>query len=246
MLRIILLIALCYLGLLVGCALLQRKLIYLPSHHSQSSGLTEWRHEKQIIGYARKAATPGTLWLFLHGNAGQAADRTYILPSFPIHDSVYILEYPGYGIRQGSPSLTAFNTAAKDAFELLRAQFPGTPVCIAAESIGSGPASFLATLPYPPEKIVLILPFDTLANVAAHHYPFLPVKLLLRDKWDNIEALKNYRGQLEIFAARGDSIIPIAHAKVVADSKPTAKFHIIEGDHNDWSDSGKVGIRYIP
>lgn len=244
MLRIILLIASCYLLLLVGCALFQRKLIYLPSHHSQSNGLTEWRHENQTIGYVRKTANPETVWLFLHGNAGQASDRTYVLPSFSIQDSVYILEYPGYGIRQGSPSLTSFNTAAKEAYELLKVQFPDTPVCVAAESIGSGPASFLATIPNPPDKIVLITPFDQLSRVAAGHYPFLPVKLMLRDNWDNIETLKSYKGQLEIFAARADSIIPIAHAKAIAKSKSSAKFNVIEGDHNDWSDVGKVKIWY--
>jgi len=244
--RILLLCVAGFMVLLIGCALFQRKLLYFPSHHNENNGLSEWKREGRLIGYARQTRSPETIWLFLHGNAGQASDRTYVLPSFSIQDSVYILEYPGYGIRQGSPSLTAFNTAAREAYELLRIQFPDRPVCIAAESIGSGPASFLATIPNPPDKIVLITPFDRLSKVAADHYSFLPVQLILRDNWDNIEALKTYKGQLELFAARADSIIPIAHAKAIADSKPSARFHVIEGDHNDWSDSGKVKIRYMP
>ena len=231
--------------LLIGCALFQRKLLYLPSHHKENNGLTEWRHEGQLIGYARHARSPETVWLFLHGNAGQAADRTYVLPSFPIQDSVYILEYPGYGIRQGSPSLITFNTAAKEAYELLKILFPGRPVCVAAESIGTGPASFLATLPNPPEKIVLITPFDRLSKVAAGHYPFLPVKLMLRDNWDNKTSLKDYNGHIEIFGARTDTIIPMSHAKKLADSKPSAVFHTIEGGHNDWADAGKVKLQYV-
>jgi pimeloyl-ACP methyl ester carboxylesterase len=231
--------------LLIGFALFQRKLLYLPSHHKENNGLTEWRHEGQIIGYARHARSPETVWLFLHGNAGQAADRTYILPSVPIQDSVYILEYPGYGNRQGSPSLISFNTAAKEAYELLKNQFPNRPVCIAAASIGTGPASYLATIPNPPEKIVLITPFDRLSKVAAGHYPFLPVSLLLRDNWDNIASLKDYNGHIEIFGARTDTIIPISHAKKLADSKPSAVFHTVEGGHNDWADSGSVKLQYI-
>jgi len=245
LIRILLLCAAGYLTLLIGCALFQRKLLYLPSHHKESNGLSEWRHEGQLIGYARHATFPKTIWLFLHGNAGQAADRTYVLPSFSGMDSVYILEYPGFGSRSGSPSMSTLNSAARHAYQLLRVQFPDTPVCIAAESIGSGPASFLATTPNPPEKIVLITPFDMLSKVAADHYPFLPVTLLLRDNWDNITSLKDYNGQLEIFGARADRIIPIAHAKALADSKPATVFHTIEEGHNDWSDGNKVKIQYL-
>lgn len=243
-LRFFLLIAFCYLLLLIGCALFQRKILYMPSHHNELSGLTEWRHEGQLIGYARHARSPETIWLFLHGNAGQAADRTYVLPSFPIQDSVYILEYPGYGSRQGTPSLTSFNTAAREAYEQLKVQFSNRPVCIAAESIGTGPASFLATVSNPPDKIVLITPFDQLSKVAAGHYPFLPVSLLLQDNWNNINSLKDYKGQIEIFGARTDSIIPISHAKSLAASKPSAVFYTIEGGHNDWADGGKVKLQY--
>lgn len=244
MIRILLLMAACYLALLIAVALFQRKLIYLPSHHPEKSSLPEWRDKDQLIGYARPAASPGAVWLFMHGNAGQAADRTYILPSFSVRDAVYILEYPGYGKRAGAPSMAAFNEAASNAYLLLRKQYPATPVCVASESIGSGPASFLATLPTPPDKIVLLLPFDTLGAVAARHYPFVPVKLLLRDNWDNIASLKEYRGQLEVVAARGDAIIPLAHARVLAESIPSARFTVIEGGHNDWADGGKVAIRY--
>lgn len=244
LLRTLLLLAACYLALLIGCALFQRKLIYFPSHHKQSNGLTEWKNGEQLFGYAKRVIAPGTIWLFLHGNAGQAADRTYVLPSFPTTDSVYILEYPGYGMRPGSPSKTAFNSAAQQAYELLRSQNPVTPICIAAESIGTGAASYLATVSNPPDKIVLITPFDRLASVAAGHYPFLPASLLLRDNWDNIEALKNYQGQLELFAARSDSIIPLSHVKALADSKPSSVMHIIEGGHNDWADGGKVKTKY--
>ncbi|MDD2851905.1 MAG: alpha/beta fold hydrolase [Desulfuromonadaceae bacterium] len=200
--------------------------------------------EGKLIGCVRETTAPKTIWLFLHGNGGQASDRVYALPSFSNHDSVYILEYPGYGSRPGSPSMSSINKAATQAYEALRSKFPQVPVCIIGESIGSGPASFLAKNPLPPDKIVLILPFDTLANVAAVHYSYLPVKFLLQDNWDNVASLSDYKGQLEIFGARADTIVPIRHAWALADSKPSAIFHIIEGDHNDWANGLKVTIRY--
>lgn len=239
----ILILAICLLVVVLGCAVLQRKLLYYPTHHKESNGLSEWRHDGQLIGYAREVPSPRNVWLMVHGNGGQASDRIYALPSFSSQDSVFILEYPGYGQRPGSPSMDAFNSAAQQAYELLRSKFPNTPVCVVGESVGSGPASVLAANPHPPDKIVLIVPFDTLSRVAAHHFRVLPVGLILRDKWNNIESLKEYRGALEIFAARDDSIIPIVHAKALAESKPSAAFHEIEGGHNDWAMKGRVTIK---
>ncbi len=245
MTRIVLLCAAAYLLFVFACALFQRRLLYFPTHHREHMGLTSWREGGELIGYARQVPDPGTVWLFLHGNAGQAGDRGYVLRSFADRDAVYILEYPGYGERQGSPSLTSFNAAARQAYDLLRARFPGTPVAVAAESIGCGPAAMLATAPHPPDKIVLILPFDTLANVAAGHYPLLPVRLLLRDNWDNVAALRGYDGQLELIGAQGDTIIPLSRARALAKTKPSAVFRTIEGDHNDWAVGDKVRIRYL-
>ncbi len=244
MIRILILSAAGYLVLLTAIALFQRKLLYYPSHHSNNNGLSPWELDGNLIGYVREVTAPRAVWLLLHGNGGQASDRVYALPSFSIHDSVFILEYPGYGSRPGFPSLDSINQTATHAYEVLRSKFPQLPVCVAGESIGSGPASSLAMNPHPPDKIVLIPPFDKLSNVATAHFPFLPVKLLLRDNWDNIASLRGYNGPLEIIGARADTIIPMRHAKVLATSKPSAIFHEIEGGHNDWADGVKVKIQY--
>ena len=244
LLRILALLGICYLVLLVGCTLFQRRLIYLPSHDHGSNGLVPWNDNGRLLGFCRPVPQPKVVWLFLHGNAGQASDRAYILPSFAASDAVHILEYPGYGRRQGSPSRESFNAAAREAYELLRMQYPATPVCVAAESVGTGPASYLGSLPHPPDKLVLITPFDRLSAVASRHYPFLPVSLVLRDNWDNAAALKNYRGQVELFAASDDSIIPISHARALASAVPSSLLRVIAGNHNDWSDGNKVAIRF--
>jgi pimeloyl-ACP methyl ester carboxylesterase len=242
-LRILIFALVCFVVVVLGFAIFQRKLLYYPTHHHDNNGLYEWRQAGRLIGYAREVPSPRNVWLLVHGNGGQAGDRAYALPSFSSLDSVFILEYPGYGARPGSPSMEACNAAAKEAYEILRARFPNTPVCVAGESIGSGPASALARNPHPPEKIVLILPFDALSHVAAHHFSYLPIGLMLRDKWNNIDSLKGYRGRVEIFGARDDTIIPILHARALAKSLPSATFHEIEGGHNDWATRGRVEIR---
>jgi len=237
------LLLVCLVALLLAAAAWQRQLLYFPTHHADSNGLSEWRHDGGLIGYAREVAAPKNVWLLMHGNAGQASDRVYALSSFSKEDAVFILEYPGYGARRGTPSRHSFDAAARQGYRDLRARFPKTPVCVAGESIGSGAACVLAMEPVPPEKIVLVVPFDTLLRVAVHHFPYLPVRIFLADNWDNTASLKAYPGRVEIFAAKDDDIIPPAHAKALADSKPGAVFHVIEGGHNDWSTRGTVAIR---
>jgi len=95
----------------------------------------------------------------------------------------------------------------------------------------------------PPNKIVLIVPFDKLVSVAADHAPYLPVGLILGSTWDNISSLSDYRGSLEIFGALEDQVIKIQHAKNLANAVASAKFHAIQGGHNDWSTAGRVQIR---
>jgi pimeloyl-ACP methyl ester carboxylesterase len=229
--------------LTLGCSsCIQRKLLYFPSHRPDNNGLAPWTNNGEIIGYSRIVESPVNVWLMIHGNAGQASDRAYALPCFSPADSVFILEYPGYGLRKGVPSEKAFNQAAKEAYLLLRETYPKVPVCVVAESIGNGPACALAALTPPPDKFVLIVPFEKLSLVARDHFPGFLVSLLLRDDWDNVEALSHFKGPIDIFGAEADTTIPVVHAKALAAAIPSAKFTLIPGGHNDWSESGRVSI----
>ena len=195
-----------------------------------------------MLGCCREVSNPRTIWLMMHGNAGQAADRDYVLPHLSAKDSLYVMEYPGYGSRQGSPSAKSLNEAAVEAYRLLRGQHPDTPICVLGESVGSGPACHLADEKPPPDKIVLVVPFDSLVSVAAEHFPFLPVRLMLRDRWDNVAALKNYKGPVDVFGAVNDRVIAILHAKSLARQIHQAHFTAIPGGHNDWSECEQVRL----
>jgi pimeloyl-ACP methyl ester carboxylesterase len=241
---LVVLLGICFIFLgLIGCSTVRRKLLFFPSHHTQNNGLTAWKSHGEIIGYARQVPAPENVWLMLHGNGGQAADRVYALPCFSGRDSVFILEYPGYGLRKGKPSRTSLDASAKEAYQLLRNAFPTNPVCVVGESIGTGPTCMLATQSQQPNKIMLIVPFDELVSVAADHAPYLPVGLILGSTWDNIRSLSGYTGPVEIVAALEDRVIKIEHAKKLANAVPLAKFRLIAGGHNDWSTPGRVQIR---
>ena len=121
---------------LVGCSNIERSLLFFPSHRTGSPGLTPWMTNGTLIGFSRTVASPKAVWLMLHGNAGQAADRAYALPHFPADDSVFILEYPGYGSREGTPSSASFNAAAMEA-KAARAEVRVAAVAGRASAFGS-------------------------------------------------------------------------------------------------------------
>jgi hypothetical protein len=83
-----------------GCSSIERKMLFFPTHGSGFFGLAPWTKDGEIIGFSRKVDAPKTVWLMLHGNGGQAADRIYAIPSFSSEDSVFILEYLRGGARR--------------------------------------------------------------------------------------------------------------------------------------------------
>jgi len=230
----------------LGIMLFQRSLLYFPTHHDHANGMSRWVYKGQTIGFCREVESPTSVWLMMHGNAGQASDRSYVLQHLSSNDAFYVLEYPVYGTRDGSPSQSSIDQAAADAYQSLRAKYPDAAIGVIGESIGSGPASALATQATPPDKIVLITPFDSLYRVAAKRFPWLPVWLLLLDRWNNVESLKSYSGSLEIFGATHDEIIPVEHARRLAQEVSHAKLTEVSTGHNDWTRSDAVKITPSP
>lgn len=225
-------------------AMLEGNFLYFPSHEPNRSALTEWKINGTLVGYARLVAQPRAVWLITHGNGGQAAARQYIIDRLPADTSAYVLEYPGYGLRPGTPSMKSINAAAREAYETLRLLHPGIPLNAFGESLGSGPASYLCSLSAPPDALVLAVPYDNLLSVAKESISFLPVSLLMRDKWDNVKALSSYKNLVTIFGALRDTIIPVAHARTLAKSISQARYIELPCTHNDWSAQPQVEITH--
>jgi pimeloyl-ACP methyl ester carboxylesterase len=173
-----------------------------------------------LIGWRRPNTNAAARLLVFHGNAGYALHRDYYADAFGSLDAgrrweVLLFEYPGYGARPGPLGRKAFvaaGTAAVD--ELLAAD--SRPLYLLGESIGSGPVCEIAAAR--PDRIagvVLVVPFARLVDVARAHFPFLPVGLLLRDKFDNPAALKTYRGPVAVVVAEQDEIVGAAQGRAL-------------------------------
>jgi pimeloyl-ACP methyl ester carboxylesterase len=237
--------------MLAFLAFAQRSMIYYPSRNTQealtreavSQGFEPWQNpDGQIIGYCSLPAPgdprPPAAVLITHGNAGYAMHRTdyatILRAAAPDRAlSVYILEYPGYGARSGQPSQPNFLAAADQALSQIPAN---VPVILLGESIGTGVAT--ATAAAHPNRIaglLLLTPFDSLANVAQHHYPLLPVRWIMRDKYPSEEWLKTYHGPIAIILAANDTIVPAKFGQKLHDTYAGPKKLIIvdDADHND-------------
>ncbi len=231
------------LGILAGGYLLlalifysqQRKLEYHPTHDATPSDLVPWIVNGKLFGYTLGSVSPQAVWLIFQGNDGQAGRRGYF-KRVPPEDSLYIMEYPGYGKRDGEPTRDSITAAASAAYTELRRRFPGVPVGVVGESFGSGPACLLALEPVPPDSLVLIVPVARLDMVMSRFVPWLPLRILLRDNWDNVASLRGYLGPVTIYAAEKDQVIPREHTQLLAGSLPSARLIWVPGGHNDASE----------
>ncbi len=227
-------LALIYALLLLLVSGAQRMLIYHPIQLSEATMLAEaqtlgcepWRDAGgAIIGWksARRGAPAANRLVIFHGNAGYALHRQHYFPGFEKLKrgglwEVYIFEYPGYGARPGKISQQSFIAAGESALAAL-AQADARPIFLAGESLGSGLATALAGRhPEAVRGVFLLTPFARLAEVGARHFPFLPVKLLLRDRWENVEALHPYRGLLAVLIAGHDEVVTAEQGRALYES----------------------------
>jgi pimeloyl-ACP methyl ester carboxylesterase len=234
-----------YLALTLAVLLFQRRLIYhpmkLPAAEAEriaaEEGFAPWRNAGgEIVGWMMPSGPPsaGSV-LVAHGNAGSASMRDYI--AGPIHEAlpldVYVLEYPGYGARAGSPSMDSLLAAGEEALALLPRE---RPVYLVSESLGAGVAAHLAkTQPSRIEALVMFVPYDDLAAVGQTMLPFLPVKYLMWDRFQPAQWLADYRGPVKIVLAGADEVIPPRLGRRLYEGYPGPKsLQVVEGArHND-------------
>lgn len=170
------------------------------------------------------------------GNGGNRASRAGLALELSGRGlAVLLMDYRGYGGNPGSPSekgLAADAIAASEALEELG--YPPGRTIYFGESLGGGVIAALQVR-RPPAGIVLRSPFTELADVGAHHYPFLPVRLLLRDRFKVVEHLSSSKVPTTVIYAEHDSVVPSELSAKVADAAASlAERVVIPGaDHND-------------
>ena len=175
--------------------------------------------------------------LVFNGNAGNRAYRAPLAAALGANGlSVLLLDYRGYGENAGTPSergLAADARAAR-AYLARRSDVDASRIVYFGESLGSAVATGLAA-EHPPAALILRSPFASMAEVGQFHYPLLPVRRLLRDRYAAIDRIQQVRSPLLVIAGSRDTIVPLEQSRRLYDAAPSPKtLVIVEGaDHND-------------
>ena len=143
--------------------------------------------------------------LYFGGNAEDVSlDIPDLVAAFPDR-AIYALHYPGYGGSSGTPSEQAIFADSLALFDRVHAEHPD--VVVIGRSLGTGAAVWVASQK-PVARLVLVTPFDSLADAAAAQYPFFPVRWLLRDKFDSWRYAPQVTAPTRIVVAGDDEIVP--------------------------------------
>ena len=220
------------------------------ARQAHAAGLVPWDHTtpgaaapqgyvpEDFAGFASR----GTIVVF-HGNGGWCLNRTEYVDAFTRRGfRVFLYEYPGYGGRPGRPSEAAI---VPDGRALVRSldEAGFGPVYVWGESLGAGVAAAVcADTTLPVHGLGLLTPWDTIAHVGLHQYPYIPVKLLMTDRYDSIANLEHFRRPVCVIRSGRDEIIPSSLTLNLFAHLPDPKKMILQEGcgHNDWPNSPEL------
>jgi pimeloyl-ACP methyl ester carboxylesterase len=188
----------------------QRHLLFHPTAASAEAVQHLPRADGGAIFYAAAARPGDRAVLYLPGNAEDAGPVVRMLAGiFPGH-AVYGLHYRGYAGSSGEPSEDALRADAAALLAQLRQRHPH--ITLIARSLGTGIAVRLAA-EQPVDRMVLVTPYDSIVAVAAAHYPWLPTRWLLRDRFEAWKDAPHVRAPTLLLLAEHDTLTPPAHGR---------------------------------
>ena len=228
-----------YASLCAALFFFQRSLIYFPQPRSMGNGdtvATLHTPDASLTLTVRPVDSANALIYF----GGNAEDVSASLPglsvAFPEH-ALYLLHYRGYGGSSGKPSEAALHRDALALFDKVYAEH--ARVTVVGRSLGSGVAIRLASV-RPVTRLVLVSPYNSILELAARQFPYLPVRWLLLDKFESWRYAAAVQAPTTLVVAEHDEIIPAASSLRLQSqfAKDVARYQVIPGaGHNTISNS---------
>ncbi len=176
--------------------------------------------------------------LFAHGNAGNLSHRIDLLRHFQrqTQATIMIFDYRGYGRSEGRPNEQGVlaDTRAARTWLAKRASLSESQIVLLGESLGGALMVDLAAQDGA-RGLILENTFSSLPDVAAYHYPWLPVRLLMRTRLDSVSKIGRYHGPLLMCHGDADTIVPVDLARrlFARANEPKSLVLVPGGDHND-------------
>lgn len=226
----------------------ERSLIYFPTRvHDLDPADLGLEHEDvtltaadgvRIHALLLPAPSSRLTVLLAHGNAGNVShrlDRARLLQE-RLGADVFLFDYRGYGRSEGRPDEEGTYRDAHAACDYLT-QVRGVPrerLVLFGESLGSAVVLDLA-LQQPCGALILESPFTSIPDMAAVVFPFLPLRHLVRTRYDNLAKVQGLRVPLLVLHGERDEVVPFAQGRRVYEAAPEPKrfFAIPGAGHND-------------
>jgi fermentation-respiration switch protein FrsA (DUF1100 family) len=192
----------------------------------------------RLHGWYVEHPQPKVVILYCHGNGTHVAYMAEFLREMrdDFGASIFAFDFRGYGRSEGKPGEKGILEDSEAAQEWLakRAGIKPQDIVLMGRSLGGGIALHLAAK-NGARGVILQNTFTSLPDAAATHYPWIPVRLLMKNRYDSISRISNYNGPLLISHGTADTIVPFAHGQKLFQlaTGPKEFVEIVGGDHND-------------
>jgi fermentation-respiration switch protein FrsA (DUF1100 family) len=241
-----------YLALAALMYLAQRSLMYFPDTARTppaEAGLAEAEEVMldtadgvSLIAWHVPAREDRPVWVYFHGNGGSLQYRVDRFRELTTQgEGLVALSYRGYGGSGGRPTEAGLIEDARAAYDFAAKRYGAGRIVLWGESLGSGVAIALAA-ERPVSRIVLEAPFLSAADVGAAAYPYLPVRLLMKDKFRSDLRIGNVKAPVLVLHGDRDTVVPLSSGQLLYNliTSPKRFVRIAGGGHEDLGRFGAV------
>ena len=237
-------IVVAYLVVLVFIYFYQRNLLYHPSENNYQNDEVEFNYEEVYIEVENEIKLKSWLinkdlkklktLLIFHGNAGDLSNRIYKLNELnKLEINILLISWRGFSGNKGSPTEKNLYKDAEAAIKWLnKKNVNNNQIILYGESLGTGIAVEMAKK-NDFNSIILESPFTSIENSAKIYYPYLPVKYLLKDRYDTVSKIKMVESPIMIMHGEKDDVVPFSMGKELFEkaNSPKQSYFTPDDDH---------------
>ena len=230
-----------YLVLVIFIYFYQRNLLYHPSENNYQNDEIKFNYDEIFIKVDDEIKLKSWVidknfkklktLVLLHGNAGNLSNRIYKLNELNKLDiNILLISWRGFSGNKGSPTEKNLYEDAEAAIRWLnKKQVENNQIILYGESLGSGVVLEIAKKNNF-NSIILESPFTSIENSAKIYYPYLPVKLLLKDRYDSINKIEKINTPILIMHGKKDDIIPFSMGEELFEKANEPKYSYFTSD----------------
>ncbi len=237
-------IIIAYLVVIIFIYFYQRNLLYHPSENNYQNDKVEFNYKEIFIKVDDQIRLKSWLidkdlnnfktLLIFHGNAGDLSNRIYKLNELnKLNINILLISWRGFSGNKGSPTEKNLYQDAKAAIKWLNDQkINNNKIVLYGESLGTGVAVEMAK-DNNFNSLILESPFTSIENSAKIYYPYLPVKFLLKDRFDSISKIKMIKSPILIMHGEKDDVVPFIMGKELFENanNPKHSYFTANDDH---------------